>query len=111
VRLLFNQNLSPRLIDLLFDVYPNSSHVSRVGLDRAPDEEVWAYTRENGYLTVTKDADFDELSQVRGSPPKVIWLRLGNCTTNQIEAVLRSRREAVASLDTDPGAATLTLLR
>ena len=110
MKLLFDQNLSPKLVGLLMDAYPDSSHVSLVGLERATDEEVWVYARERGYAIVTKDADFDELSQTRGFPPKVIWLQLGNCTTSEIEVVLRSRRQAVEALRHDPDAGTLTLL-
>lgn len=110
MKLLFDQNLSPKLTEMLSDVYPGSGHVSLVGLDRASDEEVWTYARDNGYAIVTKDADFDELSQTRGFPPKVIWLQLGNCTTREIEAVLRSRRQAVEALHYDPDASVLTLL-
>lgn len=73
MKLLFDQNLSPRLVDLLSDLYPNSAHVSLVELDRALDVALWNYASENGYTIVTKDADFDELSQARGYPPKIVW--------------------------------------
>lgn len=109
MKLLFDQNLSPRLVDLLRDVHPGSSHVSLIGLERARDEEVWAYALENGYTIGKGDADFEELSQLRGSPPLVIWLRLGNRTTRQIEAVLRSHHEAIAALEADPDAGVLVL--
>jgi predicted nuclease of predicted toxin-antitoxin system len=89
MRLLFDHNLSPRLVARLVDLHPNASHVSLVGLDQAPDLEVWNYAGANDFVIVTKDSDFDDLSLLRGSPPKVIWLRIGNCTTHQIEIVLR----------------------
>jgi predicted nuclease of predicted toxin-antitoxin system len=110
MKLLFDQNLSPRLVELLKDVYPDSTHVSLAGLERASDEAVWTYARENSYVIVTKDADFDELNQLRGSPPKVVWLRLGNCTTDQIEGVLRSRLRALVVLEAEPEVGVLTLL-
>ncbi len=62
------------------------------------DVEVWEYARQNGYLVVTKDADFGELSTLRGFPPKVIWLQLGNCTTGQVEHLLRLHYEAIRQL-------------
>jgi len=72
VKLLFDQNLSPRLATRLQDLFPDSSHVFWLGLDQAEDVEVWGYARQNGYLLVTKDADFSELSTLQGFPPKVI---------------------------------------
>ncbi len=95
---------------MLSDVYPDSSHVSFAGLSHALDEAVWSYALENGYTIVTKDVDFDELSQTRGHPPKVVWLRLGNCTTYQVESLLRARYAAVTSLNADPDAGILELV-
>ena len=63
------------------DLYPGSAHVEECNLVNTPDEKVWDYAGEHGYAIVTKDSDFSELSVLRGSPPKVIWLRIGNCTT------------------------------
>ncbi len=90
MKLLFDHNLSPRLVVRLGDLYPEADHVSLVGLDRASDDEVWQYARANGHLIVTRDSDFSDTSAVRGFPPKVIWLRLGNCTTDEAERALRT---------------------
>jgi predicted nuclease of predicted toxin-antitoxin system len=54
----------------------------------ATDREVWEHAREHHYTLVSKDSDFHELSLLYGSPPKVIWIRRGNCTTGQIEFIL-----------------------
>jgi predicted nuclease of predicted toxin-antitoxin system len=78
VKLLFDYNLSPRLVTRLSDAYPNSEHVYLVGFDQAEDSVVWTYAVQNDYIIVTKDSDFSELSIIRGFPPKVIWLRRGN---------------------------------
>jgi predicted nuclease of predicted toxin-antitoxin system len=102
MKLLFDQNLSRRLVPRLADVCPEATHVSMVGLDRAPDEQVWAYARANDYTIVTKDSDFKERSVVRGTPPKVIWLRLGNCTTDRVEATLRGRQTDIQAFIDDP---------
>jgi predicted nuclease of predicted toxin-antitoxin system len=109
MKVLFDQNLSPRLVSALADIYPGASHVSLLGLDRADDDAVWAFARANGYVIATKDVDFSELSVVRGFPPKVIWLRVGNCTTSHIEALLRSHLRKVKALDGDKKVAVLTL--
>jgi predicted nuclease of predicted toxin-antitoxin system len=110
VKLLFDQNLSPRLVQHLSDLYPGSEHVCRVGLDRASDSIVWEYARQNGFTLVTQDADFSEMSDIFGHPPKVIWIRLGNCSTARIESILRHHHQAIASLDEDVTTHILTLL-
>ena len=70
--LLFDQNLSPNLVERLSDLYPDSVHVSEIGLDTALDRVVWEYARQHDYMIVTKDADFSEMSLPLGFPPKVI---------------------------------------
>lgn len=109
MKLLLDQNLPPRLVDAVSAVYPGSEHVAGAGLDRADDRTVADYAREHGYAVVTKDADFAELAHGGGAGLKVIWLRLGNCTTAEIEAVLLGSRDAIASLDDDPDARVLSL--
>lgn len=110
VELLFDQNLSPRLVERLSDLYPDSEHVSSARLDRALDEAVWEHALENGYTIVTKDADFDELGHFHGHPPRVVWLRIGNSTTQQIETLLRDRHAAILELHANPDAGTLELV-
>jgi predicted nuclease of predicted toxin-antitoxin system len=95
LKLLLDENLSPRLIASLSELYPESRHVEGCGLISASDDEVWSYAAKNGFSIVSKDSDFSERSALHGSPPKVIWLRLGNCTTDQVESVLR---DAFASI-------------
>ena len=99
MKLLFDQNLSPRLVDLLADVFAGSMHVRAAGLDRASDEVVWHYAREHGFAIVTKDSDFQERTQMAASAPKIVWVRRGNCTTADIEAMLRRNAEQIATLD------------
>ena len=95
MKLLFDQNLSPRLVGRLADLYPSSAHVSTLGLDQAQDLVVWERARTDGYLIVSKDADFSEMSLFRGFPPNVIWVRRGNCSTREIEEILRQHYGAV----------------
>ena len=109
MKLLFDQNLSPRLVGLLADLYPASSHLSLLGLDRALDDVVWEHARDHDFVIVSKDADFNNLSVVRGFPPKVIWLLLGNCTTAQVEAALRGNHATIEAFYADPSLGTLAL--
>ena len=109
MKLLFDQHLSPKLADRLVDLFPGSSHVQSVGLDCASDDRVWDYARLNGFAIVTKDEDYNNLSVVQGSPPKVIWLQLGNCTTAQVEALFRGRFADIEEFDKDSSVGTLVL--
>ncbi len=95
MKLLLDQNLSPRLITKLQDIFPDSTHVQWVGLDGASDQAVWHYAEQNQFCIVTKDADFSERSLLLKSPPKVLWIRLGNCTTSDIEKLLRRNIVAI----------------
>ena len=101
MKLLFDQNLSPTLVHRLRDVYPGSSHVSFHGLERASDTQVRDFAYQENLVVVTKDADFVELGTLYGFPPKIVWLRLGNCTTRQIEQKLRDNQTAILQLQTE----------
>jgi predicted nuclease of predicted toxin-antitoxin system len=109
MKLLFDQNLSPKLVSRLADLFPDSIHVQSEGLDCASDDQVWEHARLNGFTIVSKDADYNNLSVVRGSPPKVIWLLLGNCTTTQVEIVIRARFADLEAFEKDPSVGTLAL--
>lgn len=98
MKLLFDENLAPSLALALADIFPQSTHVARIGLGAAQDREVWEYARAQHYTLVSKDSDFHELSLLFGSPPKVVWIRRGNCTTRQIEIMLRNKAENIRSL-------------
>ena len=91
-RLLFDENLSSRLVAAVGDIYADSAHVADLGLLGAPDRDVWAQAPAAGFVLVTKDEDFHRLSVLLGPPPKVIWIRLGNCATADVARLLRSSR-------------------
>ncbi len=110
MRLLFDQNLSPRLVGMLRNAFPGSSHLAFVALDRASDAEVFEYARDHGYAIVTKDADFHELSRRLGGPPDIVWLGVGNCETRRIEELLRERHEEIIEMAEDPDLHVFRLL-
>ena len=89
MKLLFDENLSPALSRRVADLFPNSIHVRDVGMKATVDPIVWDYAKDNDFMIVSKDADMHDLSLVFGNPPKVVWLRLGNCSTRQVEELLR----------------------
>lgn len=109
MKLLFDQNLSPRLATELSDIYPDSTHVSDVGLRDADDLAIWQYAKIKGFAIVSKDSDFQQRSLLHGAPPKFIWLRTGNCTTKRIENLLRSYSAAIHTFDLDASKSHLML--
>jgi predicted nuclease of predicted toxin-antitoxin system len=102
VKLLFDQNLSYRLPARLADVFPDSAHVRAPNLDQAPDDQIWEYARAKGFCIVTQDSDFAERSRLYGAPPKVVWLRCGNSTPQQVEAILRRNAVLITELIQNP---------
>ncbi|HAA31593.1 MAG TPA: hypothetical protein DCE56_32695 [Cyanobacteria bacterium UBA8553] len=102
MKLLFDQNLSRKLVVRLADLFPNSSHVQFHGLAEKTDTEIWEFARTSDFCIVTQDADFSERSRLYGSPPKVVWIQCGNAPTNQVEALIRSGAEAIQELLNNP---------
>jgi len=109
MRLLFDQNLSPRLVHRLADIYAGSAHVMEVGLRDADDSAIWDYARLNGFAIVSKDSDFQQRSLLYGGPPKFIWLRVGNCPVKTVEDLLRKHSAAIHTFGLDPTKAHLML--
>jgi predicted nuclease of predicted toxin-antitoxin system len=70
VKLLFDENLPPRLAQSLADLYPGSTHLRDSGLHGVSDSEVWLYAKENSFTIVSKDSDFWQRSLLLGRPQK-----------------------------------------
>lgn len=102
MKLLFDENLSPKLVDALADVFPDSKHVDRIGLGGETDNAVWEYAKDNGFILVSKDSDFYDKSAFFGHPPKVIWIRRGNCSNRQIKLLLRNKSDAIKAFAQNP---------
>ena len=109
MKLLFDQNLSHKLARRLTDIFPDSTHVREVGLKEANDPVVWDYAKQQSFMIISKDADFHQRSFVFGFPPKVVWVQLGNCTTNEVEQVIRKNFAAIKDFYDDAEAAFLVL--
>ncbi len=99
MRLLFDENLSPKLPQMLASEYSGSVHVRDVGLHGADDRRIWDYSRAQGFAIVSKDTDFRERSFVEGFLPKVIWLDVGNAGTTMIADLLRRERQRVETFE------------
>jgi predicted nuclease of predicted toxin-antitoxin system len=101
MKLLLDQNISFRITSKIQDLFPGSNQVRDLGLENSKDSFLWNYAKENNYCIVTFDGDFYDLGLVRGSSPKVIWLRLANTSTQNIEIVLRKNYDLIKIFLTD----------
>ena len=95
MKLLFDQNISFRLINKISEDFPEAEQVKQLGLENYADLEIWGYAKENGFAIVTFDADFFDLATIFGHPPKIIWLRTGNRTTDQLAEILISKKDLI----------------
>ena len=109
MKLLFDQNLSPKLVRLLSDLFPGSRHVQEENLDVADDDQVWEFSKQNDFIIVSKDEDYNSLSVLKGAPPKVIWVISGNCKTSAILSLLRSKFTEIEQFVADPSADVLVV--
>jgi predicted nuclease of predicted toxin-antitoxin system len=109
LKLLVDENLAPRLAASLADLFPESTSVCSVHLGSTPDTMVWEYAKANQFTFLTKDKDFASLSLIWGAPPKVILLQIGNCSTSQIERLVRNNATRLADFENDTKRSILIL--
>ncbi|WP_162344305.1 DUF5615 family PIN-like protein [Cyclobacterium salsum] len=95
MKLLFDQNISPKIVRQIESDFPGSYHVRHVGSEDASDSDIFDYAKAHGYAVVTFDADFIDLNMIKGIPPKIIWLKTGNLTTQSISRLLQKNRIAM----------------
>ena len=96
--LLLDENISDRLASKLAEIFPGITHVKILGLERANDDVIWQRAIVDGLAITSKDSDFLRRSFLQGSPPKVVWLRLGNCMTDYIFETLRDSQSRINEL-------------
>ncbi len=109
MKLLFDENLALRLARDLADIFPGSAHVIQVGLGGGRDRTIWDRAAAEDFVIVTRDEDFLRLSVLLGPPPKVIWIRLGNCNTRDVSRLLRLRAPEMREFTDHAEAAFLEL--
>ena len=95
MKLLFDQNISFRIIKKAEVLFPDSKQVRLLGLENSSDIDIWNYAKNNKYTIVTFDADFADIASIKGSPPKIIWLRTGNLTTKNILQLLKNHHKTI----------------
>lgn len=102
MKLLFDQNISFRIEKQINVIYKESEHVSSLGLLNADDLAIWNFAKKNDFTIVTFDSDFYDISLLKGNPPKIIWIRSGNLTTNKISEILEAKHLAIRDFIENP---------
>jgi len=98
IKLLFDHNLSYRLVSRLEKDYPGSTHVASIGLDTSSDIDVWKYAKANSFTLVTKDSDFNEICTLYDFPPHIIWLRIGNSRVAAAQEALLKYQKKICTI-------------
>lgn len=94
-KLLFDQNLSYKIVKQIIHLFPNSNHVRVLKLDKADDLTIWKYARDNNFHIVSKDMDFNHMNTLYGFPPKIIWINKGNTKTQSVVKLLKNKNEII----------------
>ncbi|PYI82468.1 MAG: hypothetical protein DME26_17600 [Verrucomicrobia bacterium] len=102
MKLPFDHHLSHKLVKRLEDIFPDSTQTRLVGMSTADDIVIWEHARQHGFVVVSLDTDFYDLSVLRGHPPKLIWLRCGNSTVSEVEQLLRANLKRIETFAADP---------
>ena len=95
MKLLFDQNISFRIISKIETNFPEAKQVRQLGIENYSDVEIWEFAKENEFSIVTFDADFFDLSNLKGHPPKIIWLRFGNTKTDFLADIINSKNSII----------------
>lgn len=110
MNLLFDQNISHRLISLIQDILPEAKQVKQIDLENSSNKQIWEYAKEHDFTIVTFDSDFYDFSLVWGHPPKTIWIRTYNQTTKNVEEILRKHMNTLIDFQDDKDLACLEII-
>lgn len=110
MKLLFDQNISHRILNHIRDILPEAKQVRDLGLENNSDKHIWEYAKKSDFLIVTFDGDFYDFSLVWGHPPKIIWIRTYNQTTKNVEEILRKYIDKIQDFKNDNDLACLEII-
>jgi predicted nuclease of predicted toxin-antitoxin system len=109
MKLLLDENISSKLVKFLTKNFPESSHIDFLNMQGTTDTSIWEYAQTENYIIVSKDNDFRQRSFLFGSPPKVIWLSVGNGGTKIIQELLLKNVEMIQNFSREPTESLLVL--
>ena len=102
MKLLFDQNISFRTVRGIKDLFPGARQVRELNLENSTDRQIWEYAKKNDYIIVTFDSDFFDLTLILGIPPKVIWLRFGNTSTDNLIKIFKENQSLIIEFIDNP---------
>lgn len=111
MRLLFDQNISHRILDKLTDLFAGSTSVKKEGFINAPDKTIWEFAKKENLAIVTQDSDFNDLTALNGFPPKIIWIRSGNLNTDEIADLLTKNQNSIQDFLNDDNLGCFEIVR
>jgi len=109
MKLLFDHNLSYKLVQRLADLFPDSTQTRLLNFSSSTDLTIWNHAKENNFIVVTLDKDFADMALQRGVPPKIIWLRCGNSSVAETERLLRANLQDIKNFESHPSAEVLEI--
>lgn len=101
MRLLFDQNISFRVVNILLKLFPEAKHVKDFNLQFASDKQIWNFAKENFYHIDTFDIYFYDLVTLIGHPPKINWLRTGNTHSYNLANIISTHYNSISSFLSD----------
>jgi predicted nuclease of predicted toxin-antitoxin system len=94
MNLLFDMNISNRIIRLIEPYFPASIHVRQLPVPLSKDIDIWNYAVAHQFTIVTFDEDFFAWQLLKNNPPRVVWLRCGNMSTRDLaDKLIRCKDE------------------
>ena len=111
MRLLFDQNISHKILDKLPDLFEGSTSVKKEGLINAPDKTILDFAKRDNFVIVTQDSDFNDLTALNGFPPKIIWIRSGNLKTNEIADLITKNQNSIQGFFKDENLGCFEMVR
>ena len=102
MKLLFDQNISHRILKILSEEFSDSSSVKKENLIDSSDKMIWEFAKLSNYIIVTQDSDFNDLNSLYGFPPKIIWIRTGNLRTEELAFILKSHFSEIQDFENNP---------
>ncbi len=109
MKLLFDENVSSKLVKLLIQEFPESTHIDILKMQGSTDTSIWEYAQNHDFIIVSKDNDFRQRSFYFGFPPKIIWLSIGNAGTKKISEVILKNLQKIKLFSNNPTEGLLVL--
>jgi len=101
MKLLFDQNISHRILKILSTEFEGSTTVKSENLINSSDKSIWEFAKKSNYIIVTQDSDFNDLNLLNGFPPKIIWIRTGNLKTEELANILKNHIEEIKDFESN----------